>query len=83
MLNPLNGKLIFAPFWDEEPEAACYNFQLPYWLHITDTPIFGLKIPSTLPPVQVPATYRFAVGATKPGTLEFMSNISIVTFEVQ
>ena len=46
-------------------------------------PLLEFTIPSDKPPVSEPGTYTFAIAAMEPGTLELISNIATVSFELR
>ncbi|MBU1626830.1 hypothetical protein KKB18_05615 [bacterium] len=82
MLNP-SGNLLFAFLWDLNPVPVISNFTLPANFKLTDTTLLNITISSKLPPISASGTYTFAIAATEPGTLNFISNIATVSFTVE
>ena len=82
MLNPSN-KIYFGFLWDMNPAAVLSNFTLPANFTLTDATLLNITIPNDTPPISDPGTYTFAIGATDPGTFDFISNIPTVSFDVQ
>jgi hypothetical protein len=84
MLSITKNQLYFGLLWDMVPAAVITNFRLPANFVLFDIPILSITIPCIKPPIRDAAgTYAFAIGAAKPGTAEFISNIAIASFEVK
>lgn len=58
------------------------NITLPANIDISDSLLLDITIPNIMNPISEAGTYTFAIATTKPGTLEFISNIITVSFEV-
>jgi hypothetical protein len=82
MLDP-SGKIFFAPSWNNVPGAVLSNVTLHADMSIGYAQLLSLSIPNTTPPVSAAGQYTFAIGTTKPGTLDFVSNIATVNITVQ
>jgi parallel beta-helix repeat protein/predicted outer membrane repeat protein len=80
LLNVNTNVLYFGLLWDMTPVAVLKNFTLPANFTLSDATIMNIKIPSQKPPISDAVTYTFAIGATKPGTLDFISNIATTSF---
>jgi hypothetical protein len=64
------------------PAAFIKNVTLPANYSMYGYPFLNIEIPNTLPPISDVGIYTFAIGATQPGTLNFVSNIATVSFVV-
>jgi len=82
MLNPANT-IYFGTGWGLTPSAVANNLPLTGNMNILRAPVMTLAIPNTFPPIASPGDYTFAIGATQPGTLNFISNIATVGLTVQ
>jgi peroxiredoxin len=73
----LEGKLWFFPNWTQK--LSVINVQLPPQFMLNKTQVLKVAVPSLIPstpPVIEPGEYIWAVGLTKPGTVEFLNDIS-------
>jgi outer membrane protein assembly factor BamB len=82
MLNPANT-LYFGMDWNTTPTAVLKDFTVPANLSIKDAQLLEITIPSSKPPIGASGSYTFAIGATEPNTLNFLSNIATISFEVK
>jgi len=82
MLDP-SSFLYFAPYWQTTKAQLMKNCNIPANLSLDNIQLLELSLPNLKPLVSDPGTYTFAVGATKPGTINFVSNISTVSFKVK
>jgi formylglycine-generating enzyme required for sulfatase activity len=81
LLNPQN-KLFFGLDWNELPTPVLKNFTVPPNLTISNAPIYTITIPNLKPPISMTGVYIFAIAATAPGTLDFVSQINTLQFKV-
>jgi len=77
------NRLYFAPKWNLNPAPVVPDFVLPKDWIIENSPIMFFPIPCSKPPIGYMGTYTFAIGAAEPGTLNFVSNIAAVSFEIK
>jgi hypothetical protein len=82
MINPANT-LYFGMGWNTVAVPLLKNFTVPPNVSVKDLQLLELNIPNTLPVVGAPGTYIFAIGATEPGTINFVSNIASASFNVE
>jgi M6 family metalloprotease-like protein len=73
----------FGMNWTKTPVAIISNYSLPANLTLTDAQILRVTLPSIKPLMTIPGTYTYAIGAAKPGTFEFISNIASVNVIVK
>jgi len=81
MLHPSN-RLYFSPSWTLRSSPMIRNFSLPRGESKENAPLIEFTIGEDGPPIDVDGIYTFAIGATKPGTLHYISNVSTLTFVV-
>jgi hypothetical protein len=82
MLNPANTAY-FGMDWNTTPKSLLNNFTVPANLSIAGAPLLEITIPNSKPPIGTTGTYIFAIGAAEHGTVNFISNIAIASFEVK
>jgi len=82
MHNGATDELLFGMSWNNELKTAIENLTLPDDLSLSDVEILEVTIPSEELPTADAGEYTFAIAATEPGTLNFISNIATVSFEV-
>jgi len=83
MQKPGSNGLLFGFNWNQIPATIITNFTLPANTMLKDAKILTLALPSMNPPVNSPGTYTFAIAATQPGTMDFVSNIATISFTKQ
>jgi hypothetical protein len=83
LLNVNTNTLYYGLLWDITPAAVLTNFTLPANITLTDAVLMNITVPSQKPPVSNKGTYAFAIGASTPGTFDFISNIASVGFVVK
>jgi len=82
MLDPFNN-LYFGLNWDVTIKPLLSNYRLPVDVSLYDVPLLELLIPNDNPPVNLLGIYTFAIAAMEPNTLNPLSNIATVSFEVE
>jgi len=82
MVDP-SVMVYFGLGWSEAAGAVINKITLPPGLAIGYAQLLELTLPNTTPPVSGAGLYTFAIGATIPGTLDFISNIPTVSFDVR
>ena len=82
MIDPENT-IYSGSAWDKGLQPLVADFSLPADLSLDNIPLLDITIPSDKPPICMQGTYIFAIVATKPGTVDFISNLSTVSFEVE
>jgi hypothetical protein len=83
LLNTQTNTLFFALDWGDKPINVLSNFQFPRNLTLDNASILEISIPSNKPPIIDAGIYTFGIAATEPGTMNFISNIATVSFEVK
>jgi parallel beta-helix repeat protein/predicted outer membrane repeat protein len=83
LLNVNTNKIYFGFAWNMTPAAVLKNFNLPANYTLADATIMNIIIPSQKPPLSSAGSYVFAIGASKPGTFDFISNIATAGFKIQ
>jgi len=83
LLDHQSGILYFGLFWGTNPTAAIRNLEFPKNMNISRAPMVNITIPNDTPPIPGAGTYTFAIAATDPGTLDFISNIGSVSLLVK
>jgi len=78
MENP-DGVIFYGMNWGTEPTPALGPIMIPENLDIEDLPIMKIVVPEGI----AFGEYTFSIYATKPGTLDFISNIATVSFTVE
>ena len=71
------------PDWSSKLYPAAANLPLPANLSLDDITLLDMTLPSESPYISSAGTYMFAIFATLPGTLESISNLASVSFEVE
>jgi len=82
LLDPA-GNIFFGFAWDTKPKTLVSNLYLTGGVKFLQESILNFTIPATNPPINAPGNYTFAIGATNPGTMDFISNIATVFFPVE
>jgi parallel beta-helix repeat protein len=83
VMNVDTGAAFFALKWASTPMPALKNLTLPSNLDMKGAILFQITLPSKTPPISNPGNYLMAIAATKPNTLDFLSNIASANFIVQ
>jgi hypothetical protein len=83
LLNIGTNEMFFAPMWNKNPAAVAVNLELPINYSLGGATLFSLDIPSNAPPVKTAGSYIFALGTTRAGKLDFISNIATLSFDVK
>jgi len=71
-----SGEYFSGMDWEKGVKPFVTSIALPAGLDIDDDLLFTFKPPCDKPPVSDTGTYTFYVGAVKPGTVDFISNIA-------
>ncbi|MBU1626829.1 DUF1565 domain-containing protein [bacterium] len=83
MLDP-SGKLRFYPDWTTIPATLLSDFPMPGNISISSASFFTLPVVAgETSPLGTAGEYTFAIAATEPGTLNFISNLATVSFNVE
>jgi outer membrane protein assembly factor BamB len=82
MLEQSTNSLYFAINWDNIPQPTISNIILPPDINISDFTLLDLILPCNKPPIRNYGKYYFGIAATKPGTLELLSDNSLSTVEL-
>ncbi|MBU1627422.1 SagB/ThcOx family dehydrogenase [bacterium] len=62
--------------WENFPVTASPNMEIPRFDHLEVSDYVDIPLPSTNPPINTAGSYTFAAALTKPGTVEFYSDIA-------
>ncbi|MBU1627630.1 hypothetical protein KKB18_09710 [bacterium] len=82
MLNPQN-KIYFGMEWNDVVNSWITGFTLPSELSLNEVTLLNIIIPNEKPPIEKSGTYTFAFVAFVPGTIDFISNLSTISFDVE
>jgi len=82
-LNDPAGKIYYGFSWKSVPTAIISDIYIPSLTNIKQTIFYEITIPSSSPPIGLPGQYYFAIGATEVGTRNIISNVPIISFEVE
>lgn len=82
MLDVTQNKMYFAPTWGLTPNAVLWNFTLPPNVTMTKAPLLDIRLPIDNPPLNKAGNYIFAIAATKPTALDFISNIASISLTI-
>lgn len=81
MLGTYYRGIYFAPVWNEIPAPLFKNITLPPDVSLKDAAILDFVLPGNVIPGGSVGIYTFAFAAVKSGTMDFISNIALITFE--
>ena len=82
LLNPYD-KLYFGLEWSTKINPTISNFALRPDFNQSDITLMEFDIPTEKPPISYLGTYTFAIVAAKHDTMDFISNISTVSFTIE
>ncbi|MBN1593403.1 MAG: right-handed parallel beta-helix repeat-containing protein [Candidatus Coatesbacteria bacterium] len=68
--------------WAEGLTPWLTDLHVPSGFEMGRTPLCWLDLPCEMPPIGQQGEYSFAAGLTQPGTIEFISDISLAPFGV-
>jgi len=83
MVQNFSGNAFFAPVWNDAAAPVLKNINVPPNVDTKGSLLLEVTIPATRPPIGERGVYTFAIGATKPGTANFISNIAVVSYKVE
>jgi len=69
-------EIYYGMDWSKTPHPAFSNYKLPPDLVVKNADFMSIMVPDTNPPLSRSGNHIFAMGFAKPGTLEFISDIS-------
>ena len=69
--------------WETRSDPALRNIFLPGNIDIEDARILTFEVPDYSPPIRSTGDYTFYFYATYPGTSDFISNVSSVSFTIE
>ncbi|MBU1628225.1 DUF1565 domain-containing protein [bacterium] len=78
-----DGGIWTCLYWSQPIKPVATGFKLPASMDIESMKVFDFTIPSEMPPISKGGTYTFYIAATKPGTVDFISNIATAGFDVE
>jgi hypothetical protein len=82
MVDP-DGNFYSAMMWDKGLKPLVQNLAVPKDLNIEGAAIASFVLPSMKPPISKAGTYTFYLAALKPGTVDFISNVAMASFDMQ
>jgi hypothetical protein len=82
MLDP-DGSIFSGLSWEKSLQPLVTGFKLPAELCIEGTSLVTFTLPGEKPPVGKSGEYSLYIGALKPGTTDFISNLGLATLKVQ
>ena len=77
------GEQYYGMDWGEMLQPAMTDYLFPENLDIKDQLIWSILIPSDSPPIGESGEYTFSIYATKPETMDVISNVGTVNFKIE